>query len=148
VNTNLMVMCGVLLVGLSASAQKSSETSKPAGKATSQVSTAVAMGKKTYLEYCAVCHGPDGRGTGPAASSLKKTPADLTTLSKTHDGKFPEEYVSGILKFGKPISAHGSADMPVWGPVFGRRENGNQAAVSRRIKNLCEYLATIQEKES
>jgi hypothetical protein len=38
--------------------------------------------------------------------------------------------------------------MPVWGPVFGLRDNGNEVAVRRRIKNLCNYLASLQEKES
>ena len=108
----------------------------------------VASGKKTYLQYCSACHGPDGRGTGPAASALKEPPADLTALAKTHGSKFPDEYVAGIVRFGKPVAAHGAADMPVWGPIFSRRENGDEAAVRRRIKNLCAYLATLQEKET
>ena len=106
------------------------------------------MGKTTYLEYCASCHGPDARGTGPAASALKTPPADLTGLAKSHGGKFPDEYVGGILQFGKPVSAHGSREMPVWGGIFSRRENGDKAATQRRLRNLLEYLATLQEKES
>jgi mono/diheme cytochrome c family protein len=133
----------LFLAVLAASPQKKSATKE----APSQTATA-ALGKKTYLEYCAVCHGPDGRGMGPAASALKTPPADLSTLARKHDGKFPDEYVSGILRFGKPIAAHGSADMPVWGPIFGRRDNGSEVAVRQRIKNLCDYLATLQEKES
>lgn len=107
-----------------------------------------AHGKQTYREYCAACHGPDGRGMGPAASALKTPPADLSTLAKRHGGKFPYEYVTDIVRFGKPIGAHGSNDMPVWGPIFAVRDNFNEAAVRQRIKNLCEFLATLQEKES
>lgn len=81
-------------------------------------SPSVASGKETYMQFCASCHGIDGRGNGPAASALKTPPADLTMLAKTHDGKFPYEYVTGVIRFGKPISAHGSSDMPVWGRVF------------------------------
>lgn len=114
----------------------------------SQLDNSVAAGKRTYLQYCAACHGPDGRGTGPAASALRQAPADLTALAKTHGGKFPDEYVIGIIRFGKPFSSHGSSDMPVWGPVFTGQDHGNVAAVNRRIKNLCDYLKTIQEKES
>ena len=108
----------------------------------------IASGKKTYVEYCAACHGDDGKGMGPAASALKTPPPDLTTLAKRHAGKFPDDYVAEIVRFGKPIQAHGSADMPVWGPIFSARDKFNEVAVRRRIKNLCDYLATLQEKES
>jgi len=108
----------------------------------------VASGKQTYMEYCAACHGDDGKGMGPAATALKTPPSDLTTLAKRHAGKFPEEYVAEIVRFGKPIQAHGSADMPVWGPIFSAHDKFNEVAVRRRIKNLCAYLATLQEKES
>ena len=108
----------------------------------------VEAGKQTYLEYCAACHGVDGRGFGPVASELKTPPTDLTTLSRAHGGRFPEDYVVQVLLFGKPIPAHGSVDMPIWGPIFGVRENGNEAAVRVRIKNLCDYLAALQVKES
>jgi mono/diheme cytochrome c family protein len=141
---NQILIFTLFLAVFAATPQEKSATKK----APSQAATAVAFGKQTYLEYCAVCHGPDGRGTGPAASALKDPPADLTTLAKTHDGKFPDEYVSGIVRFGKPVAAHGSLDMPVWGPIFSRRENGDDAAVRRRIKNLCVFLATLQERES
>jgi mono/diheme cytochrome c family protein len=138
-----VVFSALLLLMFTASAEDKSTANKAPTE-----TTAVASGKQTYVEYCAVCHGTDGRGMGPAASALKTPPADLTTLAKSHDGKFPEEYVAEIVRFGKPIVAHGSADMPVWGPVFGLRDNGNEDAVRRRIKNLCSYLASLQEKES
>ena len=109
---------------------------------------AVASGKQTYREYCASCHGEDGRGMGPAASALKTPPSDLTTLAKRHAGKFPEDYVAEIVRIGKPIQAHGSSEMPVWGPIFNARDNFNEMAVRQRIKNLCAYLATLQEVES
>ena len=140
---NLSIVFTLLFVLFTASPKE-----KPAAnKAPAQTAPATS-GKRTYLEYCAVCHGADARGMGPAASALTTQPADLTTLAKSHNGKFPAEFVTGIVRFGKPISAHGSVDMPVWGPIFSRRENGDEAAVGRRIKNLCDYLATLQEKES
>ncbi len=108
----------------------------------------VASGKQTYKEYCASCHGDDAKGMGPAASALLTPPSDLTTLARRHDDKFPEEYVTEIVRFGKPIRAHGSVDMPVWGPIFSARDKFNDAAVKQRIKNLCAHLATLQEKES
>ncbi len=39
---------------------------------------AAEKGKKLYEQYCLQCHGVDGKGTGPLASSLEHAPADLT----------------------------------------------------------------------
>ena len=105
-------------------------------------------GKKTFEQYCAACHGADARGDGPAASSLKMQPADLTTLAIRHGGQFPYEYVSNVLRFGKKFASHGSSDMPIWGPIFSSTEGFDQARVKKRIKELCDYLVTLQQKES
>ena len=35
-------------------------------------------GQRVFARYCAVCHGPDGRGNGPAAPSLIPHPRDFT----------------------------------------------------------------------
>jgi mono/diheme cytochrome c family protein len=39
---------------------------------------AAKKGNKLYEQYCLQCHGTDGKGTGPLASSLEHAPADLT----------------------------------------------------------------------
>jgi mono/diheme cytochrome c family protein len=121
------------------------------GKSPAGIGTARATihedAKDMYMHYCAACHGANGKGLGPSADALKTPPSDLTTLSKRHDGKFPYEYVTSVLQFGTRIVAHGSSDMPIWGPIFGSMENYNEAAVKERIRKLCEYLASIQEKE-
>jgi mono/diheme cytochrome c family protein len=108
--------------------------------------TYVPSGKQMYREYCAACHGSDGKGRGPAAPTLSRRPPDLTTLAKRHGGKFPEEYVTSVMRFGPGFSAHGSSEMPVWGPLFQYLENYNEAAVRQRIRNLCEYLESFQER--
>jgi mono/diheme cytochrome c family protein len=107
----------------------------------------VPSGQTMYKQYCAVCHGEDAKGQGPFASTLKVPPPDLTTLAKRHEGKFPYDYVSNILRFGPgPTILHGSADMPTWGPIFQYFDKNNERAVQQRIKNLCDYLASLQEK--
>jgi mono/diheme cytochrome c family protein len=107
----------------------------------------VPSGKVMYKQYCASCHGIDGKGLGPFAHMLKVPPPDLTTLAKRHGGKFPYEVVSGILRFGPgPTILHGSADMPTWGPIFQYLDKNNERAVQQRIKNLCNYLASLQEE--
>jgi mono/diheme cytochrome c family protein len=141
---NHTILCsGLLLVVFAASGQ-----GIPSANKVQTEMPDVASGKQTYLEYCGSCHGEDGKGIGPAASALKTPPSDLTTLAKRHGGNFPEDYVAKILRLGKPIQAHGSSDMPVWGPIFGARDKFNEVAVRQRIKNLCAYLASLQEKES
>jgi len=40
--------------------------------------SAVVRGATVYAQNCAVCHGADARGDGPAANSLSIKPADLT----------------------------------------------------------------------
>jgi copper resistance protein D len=38
----------------------------------------IANGLELYHEHCAVCHGEEGYGDGPAAAGLRPRPADLT----------------------------------------------------------------------
>lgn len=114
--------------------------------------TSPASGKQMYEAYCAVCHGKTGEGNGPAASALKVPPANLTTLAKQNNGKFPMERVVSILRFGvQETSAHGTSKMPIWGPLFSSLHpssmRGPQSPeVSMRITNLAHYIETLQKK--
>lgn len=110
-------------------------------------SRAVPSGKVMYFEYCSVCHGDEAKGDGPDSSLLKVRPTNLSTLAKRHDGKFPYEYVSDVIRLGPRTSIrHVSADMPAWGPIFQWFDKNNERVVQQRIKNLCNYLASLQEK--
>lgn len=44
-----------------------------------RVEEALKMGERIYQQQCAVCHGPRGRGDGPAGMALNPRPADLTS---------------------------------------------------------------------
>lgn len=46
---------------------------------------ALALGARIYEAQCAACHGPTGRGDGPAGSALLPSPADLTDFRKLSD---------------------------------------------------------------
>jgi mono/diheme cytochrome c family protein len=140
--TRHLVSFGLLI--LMAGALTAQDKPTAVGKAPSPATS----GKKTYAHYCASCHGSDARGNGPAALVLKTTPPDLTTLAKRHGGKFPYDYVFNVLRFGTRFASHGSSDMPIWGPIFGSMENYDEVAVRKRIKDLSDYLASLQEKES
>jgi mono/diheme cytochrome c family protein len=103
-------------------------------------------GKQMYSSYCAPCHGTDGRGNGPVAGSLKSQPTDLTALAKMHNGKYPDTHVVAVLQFGSTTPAHGTAEMPVWGPLLGKISNVQSQERQLRITNLSRYLETIQAK--
>jgi mono/diheme cytochrome c family protein len=108
--------------------------------------TSPGSGKEMFNSYCAVCHGKDAKGSGPATPELKSVPPDLTTLAKRHDGKFPAEYVTNVLRNGVQAPAHGSTDMPVWGPLFASVSGHDPTIVNMRISNLVSYLESLQGK--
>jgi mono/diheme cytochrome c family protein len=103
-------------------------------------------GKLMYASYCAPCHGADGRGNGPVAPALKHPPIDLTALSKNNKGKFPAAHISSVLQYGSEISAHGTPEMPVWGPLLSKMSPGYPGESMLRINNLSHFLETIQVK--
>jgi mono/diheme cytochrome c family protein len=41
--------------------------------------TSIALGKKIYERQCLACHGPKGKGDGPAAAHLEKRPGNLSS---------------------------------------------------------------------
>jgi mono/diheme cytochrome c family protein len=110
--------------------------------------TSATNGKQMYVNYCAPCHGVDGRGQGPVAAALKKQPADLALLSKNNRGKFPSTHVMAVLQFGAANPSHGTADMPVWGPVLSGMDKTNAEPNVQvlRISNLSRYLQSLQAK--
>jgi hypothetical protein len=88
----------------------------------------------------------DGKGGGPVAPALKAQPPDLTRLTRRHGGSFPREFVERTI-LGEDASAvaHGTREMPVWGPIFGQIE-WDQDLRNVRVRNLSDYLASIQER--
>ncbi|MFN7982666.1 MAG: c-type cytochrome [Vicinamibacterales bacterium] len=101
-------------------------------------------GKEMFTSYCAACHGPDGKGTGPAAKALAKAPADLTRISARNNGTFPGVRVRRYIEGSDEIAAHGTRDMPMWGSLF--RKMGSSDAAELRIESLAKYLESIQQK--
>lgn len=104
-----------------------------------------ADGAKMYGDYCTGCHGPGGLGNGPAASVLNTKPPDLTTLARRHNGKFPVEYVAKVLRQGVNKAAHGTSDMPIWGPIFSETGSSHRQAENKSIANMISYLESIQK---
>jgi len=109
--------------------------------------TSAASGQEMYKHYCAVCHGTDGKGDGPAAPALKKQPTDLTSLAAKNNGQFPILRVQNSIEKGV-VSAHGTSDMPVWGPLFkdiGGTAKTPQGEIQQRVHNLADYIKSLQK---
>jgi mono/diheme cytochrome c family protein len=100
-------------------------------------------GVDSFKAYCAVCHGQDAKGNGPAATALKKAPADLTTIARRHGGKFSAPDVEAVILGTEVMAAHGSRDMPIWGPVF-QAVSTDAGFMKLRVSNLIDYIRSIQ----
>jgi mono/diheme cytochrome c family protein len=104
-------------------------------------------GSSLFRTYCAACHGTSARGDGPLADSMRRRPADLTTIAKREGGAFPADKVFRIIDGRQKVAGHGGPDMPVWGDVFNRTAGTpDEASVKLRIEQLVRYLESIQER--
>jgi hypothetical protein len=77
-------------------------------------------------------------------SVLTTAPPDLTTLAKRRGGRFDEADITAFIVGRRPL-AHGTSDMPVWGPLF-RELNPFDSRVDVRLSRLVSYLKSIQVK--
>lgn len=62
----------------------------------------IGRGKAVYASQCASCHGNSGKGDGPAAKSLEKSPGDLTKLRGQSNG----ELFWKITEGKKPMASY------------------------------------------
>ena len=104
-------------------------------------------GHDLFAFYCATCHGRKGTGDGPVAAALKSPPPDLTLLARRNGGTFPRQRVEAFVTNAGDVltPAHGSSDMPVWGPIF-RGLDRSDALAKVRIANVVMYIESIQVK--
>jgi mono/diheme cytochrome c family protein len=103
-------------------------------------------GKDLYAAYCASCHGLDGSGNGPVAPALKAALPDLRTITRRNSGVFPKEELEKMILGTKDSRvAHGSADMPVWGPVFRKVENDKDYGLVR-VRRVVDFVVSLQRK--
>ena len=71
------------------------------------------LGNKIYQERCALCHGPEGKGDGPAAAGLNPKPRNHT------DGAYMKTRTDDQLL---EVIEHGKGGMPAWGGILTETE--------------------------
>src|ERR1039458_8913495 len=121
----MRILMGILTIGALAGpalAQSSAQPAKPKLEVAGAHDTSLTKGPDLYQRYCAVCHGKDGNG-----------------------GEFPVGTVRQLLGGGSSTPAHGSEEMPIWGPVF-RAMSPDENIAKLRVDNLLRYLESIQQK--
>ena len=109
----------------------------------------IAGGELEYQNYCAVCHGVDGKGQGIMSQYLTVRPTDLTQIAKKNGGTFYFWRVYRVIDGREEVRGHGTRDMPVWGDRFraqaGGNDSGSRAQAAGRLLGLVFYLQHIQE---
>lgn len=102
----------------------------------------VERGRKLFNQYCATCHGVNGKGEGPVAAALKIAPSDLTSIQQPGE-KFPFSRVQTKIDGEKEVTAHGTSKMPVWGTIFRRTQGELQKHAD--VYSLVRYIESIQK---
>jgi len=120
------------------------QTAGVSAQASPELTIDTLSGRESFEFYCAPCHGRDGQGGGPVAAALNARPTNLTTLARWNDGRFPrDEVVADVTGTGRSVTAHGTHEMPVWGPTF-RSLDPSDARVKVRIDNIVDFIESIQ----
>ncbi len=107
------------------------------------------LGRQTFMESCAGCHGETARGDGPMTEILTVAVPDLTLIAARNGGEFPWLAVIHTIDGRASLRAHGGP-MPIFGGLL-RGESavkdgpdGTPIIASRQILGLADYLASIQ----
>jgi len=103
-------------------------------------------GAKLFSQYCTACHGSQAAGNGPMIAALRTKVPDLTLIAKRNGGTFPLDQVQAVISGEKAAGlAHGTRDMPVWGPIFSA-DISDRDYGKLRVYNVAKYLESLQKK--
>lgn len=108
-----------------------------------------ADGEQLYADLCAVCHGADATGDGPATAALPVPAPGLTRLEADNGGVFPAEFVRRSIAGEETLPAHAGLEMPNWERAFedvrpDTKPFRREALAKAKIDELTDYLETLQ----
>ena len=89
-----------------------------------------AKGKELYAKHCAGCHGPTGKGDGPAAKAINPKPNDFT--NKAYMAGLKDQYLFDLIQKGG--AAVGKSPLI---PPFGSKMKDAE------IRDLIAYVRTL-----
>jgi mono/diheme cytochrome c family protein len=90
-------------------------------------------GQRVYAQHCQVCHGPDGRGNGPAAPSLIPRPRDFTLAQFKYKSTPPDQPPSDADLMQVVSDGLQSSAMPYWKGVLSESEIREVVAYVKRF---------------
>jgi mono/diheme cytochrome c family protein len=144
----LLILAAIAVIAMIVAVPAASAQEIQAAPMTLQ-QAALADGQALYAELCAVCHGADAKGGGPAAPALAAPAPDLTQLAMANGGEFPAAKVQKTIAGETRVVAHGTLEMPMWGKAFedarpDRKSGDRWASAHLRILALTEYIESLQ----
>jgi mono/diheme cytochrome c family protein len=107
------------------------------------------VGKDSYDQYCATCHGESAMGDGPLGELMTVAIPDLTTLAQRNDGAFPMLKIIHTIDGRVGLRGHGGP-MPVYGAIFkdaagDAGEYGAEIATRGQVLSIAYYLESLQQ---
>lgn len=110
----------------------------------------IANGKALYDQYCAKCHGNDGKSNTQAAQMMKAKPADLTAhhMHMLTDGELYWVTTNGILKSGMPAMKTKMSERECWQTVVYMRSlmGGMNTATSGSQEITLRFKGVVGDK--
>jgi mono/diheme cytochrome c family protein len=95
-----------------------------------------AKGKAIFMDKCSPCHGPEGKGDGPAGASFNPKPRNLTDAS--YMSTLSNEHLFKVISEGG-ASVGRSPLMPAWGGALSKDDIWNVIAHIRQDLCKCDY---------
>jgi len=93
-------------------------------------------GKEKFQQICASCHGPEGKGDGPAAAALDPKPRNLSDAA--YVSGLTDDHIFKTVKEGGAAVGK-SALMPAWGGTISDEDIWNVIAYIRQDICKCQY---------
>lgn len=111
--------------------------------------TTASTGRNDFVALCADCHGPAGKGDGPAGQGMQPKPVDITGVAASSGGVFPKPRVmSHIYGF---TAGRSESPMPEFGDLLEGETvlydsgDGIPTPTPARLVALVEYVEGLQE---